>query len=259
MAVNARALIVEDDEEVLAMTRDLLEDSGFVVTGAVTRTEALAHLHREPFEVVVTDFLLDSNDPTVSWRGVQALRAAAGPTPLGVVTGSQRMLDKVADGELAFVLEKPFTFNRLIGELAGCLALPALAPAQDAALRAYFTSIERSDWDRLAQLCTPDVVYHLPGGDPLVGGPVRGRDAFVAFTREVFSQFVEPRFVIHEIRPLPRGALVRYEGSWQDARGRRDALPGGVLFRLEGDAITEIGVRLDASALIVPRAARTTR
>ena len=61
---------------------------------------------------------------------------------------------------------------------------------------------------------------------------------------QTFDRFAGVTFEVHEIRPLPRGAVARYTGTWLEG-GQKKSVAGAVLFVLEGARICEIGVRVD--------------
>lgn len=58
MATPVRVLLVDEDPDVLDVTRTFLEreDDGFAVTTAGSVEEALAAIEREPFDAVVSDY-----------------------------------------------------------------------------------------------------------------------------------------------------------------------------------------------------------
>lgn len=250
--MRPRLLIIEDDEDSLEMLGMLLDTSGFEVVSAARTALARTELARGAFDLVLADFMVGTADPTVSWRVVDDLVRLARPAPVALLTAWP-----IADADrevhdVAFVLEKPCRGDALCDRLSHALELPPLAPAQEDALRAYFRHLERGDFDALVAGCTEDVVYHLPSPDPRFGHTVTGSRALRDFSAQTFAQFREPRFAIDDIRPLPAGALVRYMGSWDLPSGDRAALPGSVLFVLDGTQIAQIGVRLDAAG--APRA-----
>jgi two-component system, OmpR family, response regulator len=95
-----RALLVEDDETMALLTRQILEQEGFAVDLATTGNEAhtLAFVH--DYDAIVLDLALpDRNGLTV----LQALRKEGRSTPVIVLTGSAdsastvRALDAGAD------------------------------------------------------------------------------------------------------------------------------------------------------------------
>ncbi len=250
MGQQSRVLLLEDDLDILELTSELLESTGLQVTRTMTIHEAHEQLLREAYEIVLTDFLVDSATAADSWRGIQRLHQAAPVTPIGILTGAVLAPDELARHPVSFVLKKPFTSEDLLEAVGKHLATPPISDARQEVLRSYFSCLERSSWNRLSSLCAPDVVYNVPGDHAIHSRTVHGVDELQAVAVETFANFVEPRFAITAIRPLLRdAALVRYDGSWRLPDDRRTELPGAVFFRFAGDTIAEIGVRLDLSAI----------
>ena len=117
--------------------------------------------------------------------------------------------------------------------------------AQRSTLEGYFAALERADWGALGELCTEDVVYHVPGKDPRLSRKVIGRAAFVAMAEEMFQTFRAPQFAISEVIPLPAGALVRYRSSWEVSPVGRTVADSAIAFVLRDGRIAQIGIRID--------------
>jgi CheY-like chemotaxis protein/ketosteroid isomerase-like protein len=243
-----RLLLLEDDVDTRDMLAMLLEHGGFEVVATGTSHAAVNALSKETFDAVLADLLVDSANLAESWKMIADLVQLADPTPLGLLTGWPVTNDQLSDHGVVFAIAKPFTSEILLEQIARALKLPPLSASREAKLRRYFEAIEGSDWHALTELCTDDVVYHLPGSDPRFARSIRGLEAFVRYTQETFARFVDPRFQIDEIRSVQRGGIVRYRGSWRDDQGVTE-MPGAVLFVFEGDRIAQIGVRVDVSSL----------
>jgi CheY-like chemotaxis protein len=241
-----RLLVVEDDPDTLDLFVLLLESGGFDVVGVTASAPAKVALARGAFDVVLADLLVETSDIEHSWQLIDEMVELAAPTPLGLVTGWSVNDDQRARHGLAFALLKPVSSEELLSQLAITLDVAPLSTERADVLRAYFASIERADWDALGALCTDDLVYHLPGSDPTFARLIRGRAAFLKFSRETFSTaFLEPKFEIRRLRTLHRGAVVEYVGRWRDRDGTPAELAGSVLFAFDGDRIAQIGVRID--------------
>lgn len=235
-------LVIEDDQDSLEMLALLLESYGFGVAVAERTTIARAALRRTGFDLVIADLMVDSRDPAISWQHIDALVALAKPSPIGLLTSWPIKKEQVVEHGLAFAIAKPCTSELLLEHVSGMLDLPPLAPEQELALRSYFTQIEARDFDALAAICTEDVIYRLPS----TGETINGRDAFRDYSVHTFDRFRGVRFEVHEVRPLPHGAIVRYTGTWNDG-DQTKSIGGAVLFVLDGARIAEIGVRVDLS------------
>jgi CheY-like chemotaxis protein len=239
-AVPPQLLIVEDDEDSREMLAMLLEAYGFRVAVAARNKLARAEIERTGFDLVIADLMVDSMDPAVSWRNLDELVALARPSPIGLLTSWPVRPEQVREHALAFAVAKPCTSETLLSLVGGALALPPLASAQEHAIRAYFEHIETRDFDALAEACTNDVIYRVPS----TGAVILGREAFRVLSVATFEHYRDVKFEIHEIRPLPRGAIARYTGRWRDG-DKLLSMTASVLFVLEDLQIAEIGVRLD--------------
>ncbi|MBA3452835.1 MAG: nuclear transport factor 2 family protein [Deltaproteobacteria bacterium] len=239
-------LVVEDDPDLAKLTSEALERYGFRVTAANTFKEAHYYLRHRVFDAVLADLFLDAMDAASSWRDVATLRTSAPLIPFGLLSGTKITDATIEQHGLSFALLKPARLEAIVAAITSCLpAVATLPPDRQATVRSYFASLEQADWDRLESICTDNVVYDLPADSDTFRAAVAGRAAFRQFTEATFARFREPRFAMQDLRALPRGALVRYEGSWNDPSGCRASLPGAVLFRFEGDRIAEIAIRIE--------------
>ena len=141
----------------------------------------------------------------------------------------------------------------LLGHSGGRSAWQLLGLVKEAAAPAPvivmtgFTPAER--WDELGSLGTETVTYLVPGTHPVHSREVVGRSAFTQLAADTFRAFVRPTFTEIRARAVGGVVLVDYEGSWEDGAGARSRLPGTLVLRFEGDAIAQVGVRLDLAAL----------
>jgi hypothetical protein len=78
---------------------------------------------------------------------------------------------------------------------------------------------------------------------------IRGREAFRRYSAETYRHFPGARFDQVQIYALPQGWVTRYVGRWLAADGAINQQAGAVVFRLEGELIKQIGVRLNAEQL----------
>ncbi|MBA3464620.1 MAG: nuclear transport factor 2 family protein [Deltaproteobacteria bacterium] len=242
-------LLVEDDRDTLELTSELLTLSGFRIAQATSIPQACEQLGRDAFDIVITDFLVESTEPDVAWNGIDELVRAARPTPIGIVTGMRIDQGAVASHRVAFALHKPVSRADLLEAVSRWAPAEALPAEATETMRRYFSFIERGEWEQLGSVCTTNVRYHLPGNDPMYSRLVEGLDEFRRFAAETFAQFPEPRFALTSVRALPAGAIVRYQGSWVDASGKRLGTDGAIFVRFEGALIAELGVRLDLELL----------
>lgn len=109
-------LIVEDDHDLRRLYRTALAIAGYTVREASDALDALRQIDGDPPDLVVLDIGL----PMLSGVVVQQELAAQVFTrniPIVVVTGSDETIT-----EVACVLRKPVTPDRLVDEVRRCLA-----------------------------------------------------------------------------------------------------------------------------------------
>lgn len=241
-------MLIDRDRDTRDLLHTLFELHGFTAALTGSNDEATRRLEVETFDLLISGFFVDNLDAQACWRQLDTLRTL-GRCPVGVLSGFQIDAARAGEHGLAFALAKPCTATTLLREMSAALQLPALPPERVEVVAEYFRSIERGDYRALAELCTDDVVYHLPRSAPPMPERVVGKAAFAELAEATFRTFKSPRFAIDEVRPLPAGAVVRYASTWIDALEEQHALDGAVLFELAGDKIREIGVRCDLSEI----------
>jgi DNA-binding response OmpR family regulator len=118
MAPPQSVLIVEDDPDLRSMYRVALTMAGFDVRVAVDGLDALRRIDSDPPDLVVLDLGL----PVISGIVVREHIAASAATrhiSILVVTGTP---DKAKGLNVACVLTKPVSPNRLVEAARSCLA-----------------------------------------------------------------------------------------------------------------------------------------
>lgn len=118
---SKRILIAEDDVEIRAMLRRVLETVDAVVTEADSSAAALDAVGRGSVDVVVLDWHLAGEDADAV---LSALTRTDGekPLPTVVITGDPRVAAKLSPSRHAStVLLKPFSPGDLLGALATTL------------------------------------------------------------------------------------------------------------------------------------------
>jgi DNA-binding NtrC family response regulator len=119
----ASVLIVEDDQNVLAVLRGLLTEFGYHTRGAYTGPDALRIIPSFKPDVVLVDLaLIDMPGEHV----LERLRTTAPAVPVIVVTGNQdpdRARRTLARGAFDYVA-KPFNVRRLQQVLEAALLIP---------------------------------------------------------------------------------------------------------------------------------------
>jgi DNA-binding response OmpR family regulator len=76
-----KTLLVDDEDAILRLLKDVLETHGFTVTTASSARDGIAALARESFDLVITDLKMES--PT---SGFEVVEAAGQLKPRPVIT-----------------------------------------------------------------------------------------------------------------------------------------------------------------------------
>ena len=116
-----RVLVVDDEAEVLTLTRAILEDEGAIVSGSASASDALDTLQRERPDALISDLSMPGNDGYWLIGKIRALSPArGGMTPAAAVTGNVSVEDRarVLRAGFQFHVPKPVDWERLIGVVA---------------------------------------------------------------------------------------------------------------------------------------------
>ena len=117
--MRPRILYVEDDDDVRAMFRDLLEVEGFDVVPRRTAEEAVATLRREEFDLFLTDYHLPRQNADWIFRRT-ADEGLLGETPVIVLSGAVN--PQGIDGHP--FLRKPIAIDDLLETIRRVLRVP---------------------------------------------------------------------------------------------------------------------------------------
>lgn len=112
-------LVVDDDDAIRGLIRDVLVEEGYTVEEAGNGSEALAALQRLPMScVLLVDLLMPQVD---GWQFIEQVRAdeLRRRTPVVVMSSSITLQRIPAD---VTFLEKPFKISRLISTIRRCHA-----------------------------------------------------------------------------------------------------------------------------------------
>ena len=112
--VRNRILLIDEDPNLLTSFKTLLQESGFEVETAQDRDQALSHLSRKSFSVLITEYLLQHVDTRDIIRRV---KFTSPETYIIVVTGAA--IDDILHGELVDLgigdlFIKPFPIEGMI-------------------------------------------------------------------------------------------------------------------------------------------------
>ena len=132
--MTERILIVDDQREIVDLTEMVLGDAGFETVGVSSGVDALDHLARQRFDLV----LLDINMPEMDgWETLRLLRADHDLDDVPVVMFSVKgeLHDKVAgmqEGATDYIT-KPFVVDQLLERVERILESAHGAAAEDPA------------------------------------------------------------------------------------------------------------------------------
>ena len=116
---SLKVLVVEDNDQVRAFTRDLLRDGGCEVVEAKDASDALAQLDGEGVDLMLTDVVMPGKSGVELANEVRKLKPGL---PIVIMTGySDQLVENAA--EFPFIA-KPFTFPEL-EEVMATAATPA--------------------------------------------------------------------------------------------------------------------------------------
>ncbi len=114
-----KALVIDDEADILMMAQMALEMEGWEVATASTPSEGLALASSGGFDVVLLDLTFPDAD---GWEVLSSLQAVCS-TPVLLVSGkiSAATLHQHGDIQVAGVIEKPFDVMTLAREVASRL------------------------------------------------------------------------------------------------------------------------------------------
>ncbi|HOD65885.1 MAG TPA: response regulator [candidate division Zixibacteria bacterium] len=120
-AAGLRILVVDDDDQIREVLRDMLVIAGHQAVACANGFEALETVNREPFDIMITDLGM----PGMSGLDLAgAVHEQAPKMPIAMITGWGTQLDQreIAAKGVRAVLSKPFhlkDIRALVDELAG--------------------------------------------------------------------------------------------------------------------------------------------
>jgi DNA-binding response OmpR family regulator len=109
---NKRILVIEDDEEMRALLRDMIEDEGYKTDSVNNGSEAFRKLAKESFDLIITDVRMPGLTGLDILPGIKKLQPDA---PIIVITafGSEEVQRKALERGANAYLEKPIHFREL--------------------------------------------------------------------------------------------------------------------------------------------------
>lgn len=126
MADKKRILYIEDEEEMIELTRLVLGREGFEVIGAVGGLNGLEIMKRDKPDLVLLDLMMPDIDGWEVYRQMKANDELA-QIPVIVVTAKAQSIDKVLGLQVAKVddyITKPFGPKELLASIRRILDAP---------------------------------------------------------------------------------------------------------------------------------------
>ena len=115
MAEQATVLVVEDDEKIRRVLRNVLEDDGFAVVEAADADTAVSFVETQELDLVTLDIQLGKDN------GMDVLRRirAVSKVPVIVVTGKDDVIDRVLGLEIGAddYITKPFHVREVLARV----------------------------------------------------------------------------------------------------------------------------------------------
>lgn len=114
-----RILIVEDDPDISGMLKDVLSESGFATSSAVSAAETDAVIGRERIDLVLLDIMLPGEDGFSICRRLRAASAM----PIIMVTARSEDIDRIIGLEIGAddYVSKPFNSRELVARIRALL------------------------------------------------------------------------------------------------------------------------------------------
>ncbi|MBN1991774.1 MAG: response regulator [Anaerolineae bacterium] len=124
MTNKKRILYIEDEKEMIELTRIVLEREGFEMLGAVGGAEGLQAIKREKPDLILLDLMMPDVDGWEVYRQVKADKELAN-IPVIIITARTQSIDKVLGLKVAKVADyitKPFGPADLVESIHRVLA-----------------------------------------------------------------------------------------------------------------------------------------
>lgn len=126
----ARILVIDDEEPVRAMLREMLQRAGHEVTEAADGDAGLSAFRSQPPDLVITDILMPAKGGLVTIKEIRSLDPAARIIAIsgGGKTGKLSFLSTARTFPGVKTLRKPFRRAELLGLVEEVLAGPVPTP-----------------------------------------------------------------------------------------------------------------------------------
>ena len=244
-------LVVEADQELQNVLREVLNEEGYVVVPVASLEEASRHIDERAFALILADLFFGPAQHALT--PAHLLRRRAWPTPMGLLTTTTSLSPEAAQAAgFACAITMPFELSDFLAVVAAVLQQP-LTPEQERqadVVRRFLDALAAEDWDTIGQLCVPDVLYHPPHASTVSSsGRIYGRDALRAFGQAAAKRYRMIYFSALTVYARPHGLAARYNSRWTTPDGERQYLTATTLFYFVDDHIRQIGVHMPLTHL----------
>lgn len=124
MSVKTRILYIEDEPEMIELTRMVLEREGFEVLGAMGGNEGLEKIKQEKPDLILLDLMMPEMDGWEVYRRIKVDKDMA-DIPIIIVTAKTQSVDKALGLHVAKVddyITKPFGPQDIVDSVQRVLA-----------------------------------------------------------------------------------------------------------------------------------------
>lgn len=122
-----RVLVVDDEETLRELYREVLADAGYSVATAASGAAALELVTVQPFDLVVTDYRMEGMDGIELVRRLKRVRAQLPVILLTSHLAPATALEALQAGAFWY-LTKPVEVDTLVGKAGEALAQPPRRP-----------------------------------------------------------------------------------------------------------------------------------
>jgi CheY-like chemotaxis protein len=115
-------LVIDDDDRVRALLRDILVYGGHQVIEAADGTLGMKYLEEGKFDMVLTDLGMPAMN---GWEVAKWVKSKVPPIPVGLITGWETHLDeeKIKESGVDLVIGKPFQVKDILDAVNHCVNL----------------------------------------------------------------------------------------------------------------------------------------
>jgi DNA-binding NtrC family response regulator len=216
--MTRQVLVVDDDMAMVSTLMDILELHGWSATGAYSAREALAHVRRQAFDVVIMDIRMPGMDGIAAFRAMKELHPGI-KVILTTAYSARELIRQAEDEGVLSVLDKPVDVDHLLGLLRSVAGAsrPILLVDQDAAFLQSLAELLRvRAFAVVTASNVADAMRRLASDEPA---------AILLHLQIDTVATAETVLAIHEASPTV--ALVLYSGRHGELNELRESLPDG--------------------------------